>query len=66
MRVWDVESGQRLTDVLACQRFIDGNALLFTKNGDAVLTAGFDNLVNIWRVPVVPGPVPEIVIVSVF
>jgi hypothetical protein len=62
MRVWDVESGQPLTDVLPCQRFIDGNALLFTENGDTVLTAGFDNTIQLWRVPVAPGSVPARVV----
>jgi WD40 repeat protein len=58
MRMWDVESGQPLTDVLPCQRFVDGNALSFTENGDTLITAGLDNTVHLRRVPVALGPVP--------
>jgi WD40 repeat protein/uncharacterized Zn finger protein (UPF0148 family) len=58
MRVWDVESGQPLTDVLLCQRFVDGNALSFTENGDTLIAAGFDNTIQLWRVPMALGPMP--------
>ncbi|HEX5219680.1 MAG TPA: WD40 repeat domain-containing serine/threonine-protein kinase [Verrucomicrobiae bacterium] len=58
MRLWDVESGQPLTDVLPCRRFTSGEALLLTANGDTLITAGFDNTIQVGRVPVAPGPVP--------
>jgi WD40 repeat protein/predicted Ser/Thr protein kinase len=58
MRVWDVESGQPLTDVLPCQRFTSGEALLLTENGGTVITAGLNNTIQLWRVPVSSGPMP--------
>jgi len=58
MRLWDVESGQPLTDVLPCPRFTSDEALLLSDNGETLITAGFDNSIQIWRVPVSPGPVP--------